>query len=133
MRLYLDACTIIYAVEGEPTFRVSVLSHLSRALSENGSLALTSALSRLECRVKPLKDANNALLKTYEDFFQHPRVVLADVSHAVIEEATVIRAKYGFRTPDAIHLATAIQNRADLFLTNDVALKRCTEITVQTL
>ena len=133
MRLYLDACTIIYAVEGEPTFRGTVLSHLSRALSESGSTALTSALSRLECRVKPLKDENSALLKTYEDFFQHPRVQLADVSHAVIEEATVIRAKYGFRTPDAIHLATAILHRADLFLTNDASLKRCAEIAVQTI
>ena len=48
-----------------------------------------------------------------------------------IERATELRARHGFRTPDAIHLATAIEERADLVLTGDVALRRCSEVAVE--
>jgi predicted nucleic acid-binding protein len=37
------------------------------------------------------------------------------------------------KVPDCIHLATAIEHKCDLFLTNDVALRRCTQITVEIL
>jgi predicted nucleic acid-binding protein len=39
--------------------------------------------------------------------------------------ATELRAAHGLKTPDAIHLATAIEERADLFLTGDANLARC--------
>jgi hypothetical protein len=34
---------------------------------------------------------------------------------------------------NCLHLATAIEHGCDLFLTNDVALRRCTQITVEIL
>jgi hypothetical protein len=37
------------------------------------------------------------------------------------------------KTPDAIHLATAWQQRADVFLTGDAALARCREAPVEVL
>jgi predicted nucleic acid-binding protein len=40
---------------------------------------------------------------------------------------------YGFKTSDAIHLATAIEREADLFLTGDMELRRCTELAVEVL
>ena len=59
------------------------------------------------------------------------RLVVVDVTAAVIDRATDLRVKYGFKTPDAIHLASAIVESADVFLTGDVALARCTEVTVE--
>jgi uncharacterized protein len=43
----------------------------------------------------------------------------------VLERATELRATHGFRTPDAIHLATALVQHADTFLTGDASLKKC--------
>jgi predicted nucleic acid-binding protein len=51
----------------------------------------------------------------------------------VLERATDLRARYGFKTPDAIHLATAIEEHVDLFLTGDTALARCREVQVEVI
>jgi predicted nucleic acid-binding protein len=44
-----------------------------------------------------------------------------------------LRARYGFRTPDAVHLATAISEGASVFLTGDAELVRCDEVNVELL
>ncbi len=44
-----------------------------------------------------------------------------------------MRADLGFKTPDALHLAAAIEGGCDRFLTNDARLSRCTDIAVEVL
>ena len=51
----------------------------------------------------------------------------------MIDQATELRARYNFRSPDAIHLATAILIGAEVFLTSDQKLAQCTEIRVVVL
>ena len=55
------------------------------------------------------------------------------MSADVIETATELRAKHSFRAPDAIHLASAILAKADVFLTGDQSLQRCPGLTVEVL
>jgi len=126
---YLDACCFIYLTEGAVAWRAAVESRLKGLPGTSG--LVTSRLSRLECRSKPLRDRNAALLAQYDAALATTRIV--DVSAAIIERATEIRARYGFRSPDAIHLATAIDEGADVFVTGDAALGRCAEITVDVL
>jgi predicted nucleic acid-binding protein len=59
MKVYLDASAIIYAIEGALPLRQKVLDRLTEAQSIPGSTIVTSQLSRLECRVKPLRDGNS--------------------------------------------------------------------------
>lgn len=66
-------------------------------------------------------------------FFGGVELVLAEVSAAVIDRATDLRAKYNLKTPDAIHYATAIEVGALAFLTGDRALARCSEVLVEVL
>ncbi len=73
------------------------------------------------------------LLATYDRFFGASRIELVEVSAEVIDRATSLRASYGFTTPDAIHLASAIQAKADIFLTGDSKLAGCREVMVETL
>jgi predicted nucleic acid-binding protein len=132
MRLYLDANAIIYGVEAHPQFRAGVLHWVQQAEAAAG-LLITSRLSRLECRVRPLREDNQTLLSTYEGFFARDNVILLDISSDVVDRATELRVRYRFRTPDAIHLATAILIDADVFLSGDADLARCTDIRVVTL
>jgi predicted nucleic acid-binding protein len=44
---------------------------------------------------------------------------------------TYIRAHYGFKTPDAIHLAAAVVAGCEVFLTNDHRLDRFSDLTVE--
>lgn len=126
---YLDACCLIYLTEGTPDWRAAVESRL-KTLPETTGL-VTSRISRLECRSKPLRDREAELLALYDAAFAKTRLI--EVTDAIIERATEIRARHGLRSPDAIHLATAIDVGADVFLTGDGALARCSEIVVEVL
>ena len=73
------------------------------------------------------------MLERFEGFFAREGLELVEVSDEVIELATGLRADHNFRAPDAIHLASAIVARADVFLTGDRNLRRCPGITVEVL
>jgi uncharacterized protein len=132
MRLYLDANPIIYSIEGVPEFRTSALAWIERAEAAGGAV-ITSRLSRLECRVRPLRDGNTELLARFEGFFARDGLELAEITADVVETATTLRAAHGFRAPDAIHLATAILAKADVFLTGDRNLARCPGLKVDVM
>jgi predicted nucleic acid-binding protein len=133
MRVYLDACAIIYAIEGLPKFRNVVLAQIAAVRTDPNGIILTSRLSRLECRVKPVKDQNLGLLGAYDGFFTRTSINLVEITGSVIERATELRASHGFKTPDAIHLASALENGADLFLTGDAGLSRCPGMRIEIL
>lgn len=106
---------------------------LARHSATKAATLLTSRLARLECRTKPLRDNDAALLARYETFFGAQRFRLVDLSPAVIERATDLRAKYGFKTPDALHLATAILEDVDAVITGDRDLEKCAEVPVEVI
>jgi uncharacterized protein len=132
-RLYLDTCCIIYLIEASSPFHGKVAQRLLAHRADPTALLLTSRLSRLECRVKPLRDADAKLLASYEAFFTAHRLVIAELSADVVERATDLRARYGFKTPDALHLATAIVTQVDVFLTGDAELAKCSDVKVETV
>ena len=76
---------------------------------------------------------NTLVLSKFTTFFQSPDVRVLPLSAAVCDRAAALRAKYRFKTPNAMHLAAAIEHGCDRFLTNDVKLTSCTEITVEVL
>jgi hypothetical protein len=80
VRLYLDASTIIYAIESLPPFRDIVIARITQAEGAMGGVIITSRLSRLECRVKPLRDANADLLVKYDEFFTRRLVKVAEIT-----------------------------------------------------
>jgi predicted nucleic acid-binding protein len=87
----------------------------------------------MECRVKPLREGNTALLQDYDDYFAEVVEETVVLSRAVIDRATDIRARYGFRTPDALHLAAAVVSGCDVFLTNDYRLNRFPDIAMDVI
>ena len=131
--VYLDTCTIIYLVEAGPTFHEAALASLAPYQADSNAVVVSSRLARLECRVKPLRDGNAALLAVYDGFFHARRMVLTEITASVIERATDLRARYRVRTPDAIHLATAIEAQATVFITGDATLTHCKELHVHVI
>jgi predicted nucleic acid-binding protein len=128
MDVYLDTAAVIYMVENVAPWEASVRSFLAR---ENARPRV-SMLTRLECRVLPMRDANTALLAEYDEFF-NALGELIPLEVRVIDKATELRAKHKFRTPDALHRAAAIVGECQIFLTNDGQLSRCKEIRVERL
>lgn len=129
MTVYLDACAIVYVHEGTSEVRDSVAAWLKKA-SGDGAV-MTSALSRLECRVKPMREHNGSVPALYDQFFLRQSLRILPLSDAVLDKATELRAGLGIKTPDALHLASAIIARAEVFVTGDAALQRCKEVRVE--
>lgn len=83
---------------------------------------MASDLTRLECRVLPMRAGNMQLLADYDAFFStHVREVVP-LTTPVIDRATEIRAHYRYGVADSIHLAAALASGCDLFLTKDLRL-----------
>jgi len=80
-----------------------------------------------------MRDGDVALLRRHDALFGASRVLVADISAAVIDRATSVRARYGFKSPDAIHLATAIEGGASESWTGDAGLARCADVRVVVL
>jgi hypothetical protein len=86
--VYLDAAPVIYAVEQVPLYAAAVDARLSTA----EVVQVVSDLTRMECRVKPLRDGNSDLLKDYDDYFEGAVTEIVALSREVIDGATAIRA-----------------------------------------
>jgi len=129
VRVYLDTAPVIYLVEGVPNY----VELVDKRVSVADVIQVASDLTRMECRVKPLREGNTALLHDYDDYFAEVVAEIVVLSHAVIDRATDIRARYGFRTPDAIHLAAAVLSGCDVFLTNDYRLQRFPDIAMDVI
>jgi uncharacterized protein len=129
VRVYLDTAPVISLVEEVPNYAELV----DRRVSVADVIQVASDLTRMECRVKPLREGNTALLHDYDDYFAGVVEELVVLSRTVIDRATDIRARYGFRTPDAIHLAAAVVSGCDVFLTNDYRLNRFPDVAMDVI
>jgi uncharacterized protein len=129
MRYYLDAAPIIYLIEQSQPFATAIRSKLAAP----GIVPLTSELARLERRVKPMRDGNQALLQDFNDYFANTIAEIFPLTRDVVDLATEIRAQYNFKTPDSPHLAAAVISNCDIFMTNDQRLNRYTGIIIETI
>lgn len=115
--IYLDACIVIYLVEEHPVFG----SRLEARLNDSDVYCI-SPLVEMECMVLPIKQHRQELIAKFRQFFatQHHLAM----PPAIFHHAAKLRAQYGIKTPDALHLATAIHHDCNTFWTNDDRLSK---------
>jgi uncharacterized protein len=130
--VFLDASPVIFLIEQPASFGPKVKARVT-ALLTNGERLAVSDLVRMECQVGPMKANDQVLLDQYVTFFRSPDVSVLSVSPAVCDRAARIRAHYGFKPLDSLHLAAAVEHRRTLFLTSDAQLNRFSEIAVEIL
>ncbi len=58
---------------------------------------------------------------------------MVNIDPGIAERGAELRAKYGIRTPDALQVASAIENQATIFISNDNKLKKIKEIEIAAL
>ena len=127
MRIYPDASPVIYVVQGVAPY----FDYVDARLSIPGDTLVISPLTMLECRVKPIREDDHNTLRQFDLFFENTVDEIVPLTRDVIDAATLIRARYGFATPDAIHLGAAMASGCDVFLTNDNRLARFGEMSVE--
>jgi predicted nucleic acid-binding protein len=130
MIAFLDSSALIYYFEGASQFRQAVMAELQAIKSaDTRAQVAVSRLGVMECRVKPLREGDAALLGQYDAFFAQVQIV--EMSAAVVTRATEIRASTSMKTPDALQAACALSLSADcVFLTGDAGFARVAGLNV---
>lgn len=125
-----DTAPIIYFVEANPNYDLLITEFFQR-VDDAKIIGLTSVISLCEVLVHPIRNQNTALKRRYLDILQNsPNFFTKYINSSVAERAAELRAKYNLRTPDALQIATALENNCDAFLCNDNGLKRVAELQI---
>jgi len=75
--------------------------------------------------VRPFELGDEGKIRACEVFLQGlPGLEVHPMDEKVAKEGVRLRARYGLRTPDALHLATALVHGATAFLTNDQEFRK---------
>jgi predicted nucleic acid-binding protein len=125
-RLFLDTAPVVYFVEQNPEFIARVEPIFARL--DLDIIGIVSAVTLAECLVFPIKRGLTNLEKAFEEVASSSRVEFVATDREIAKLTAIIRAKYNFQLPDSIQIATAIESNCDAFLTNDIALRKVTEI-----
>lgn len=112
--IYLDTCLVIYAFENDPVFGPRTLAALAAEPAQQFAI---SPLVKFECLVGPMRSANLVLQQYYEEGLR--QFVLLPTSEEVFLRGAALRARFGLKTPDALHLAAAQIHGCEALWTND--------------
>lgn len=131
--VYLDTAPLIYYLEENATHS-SYLNQLFKKNEAGEFIFYSSVVTLTEVLTLPFRQGNVELAEQYQYFLSETQTLkLIPVNLPIAKLAAKLRAEYGIRMPDAIHLATATEIKADWFLTNDIALKKIKGLNVITL
>lgn len=127
-RIGLDSMAYIYLLEEHPKFSILAGNIFERA--ENNKLTIVSSvLVLIEVATGFRKAKEQSLESEFQQIItEFPNLEIYDLTKNLVNRIVDLRAKYNLKTPDAIHLATAIEHKADVFITNDRQLKKVKEI-----
>ncbi len=112
--IYLDTNILIYLLEKHKNYSKNVATILD-TYSKKGYLFLSSVITVTEF----LAGTISASLDTLH---QVPRFCLINLNEDLAQKAAVLQKNNHMQIGDAIHLATAIEQKTELFFTNDKIL-----------
>jgi predicted nucleic acid-binding protein len=110
--VYVDTNILIYLYEYHPVYGRRVADELT-SLGEEGQTLISSTLIITEC----LAGTNGVTLANLHSTANLQFIHLDEV---VAEKAAGLQRETSLRIGDAIHLATALTQKADVLFTNDL-------------
>lgn len=126
----IDTNCFIYMLEGGSGGR-ELKENLFIPLEKGELNAVTSVLTIAEILVKP---KSLGLHEVCDDYVialtSYPHLEVVSFTLDIAIRCAELRAKYKVKTPDAIQIATALESKANLFLTNDLVIPEIDEIEI---
>ena len=115
----LDTMVLIYHFESHEELGPAA-TELLRAAEDGRCRLVVSILALLEVLVAPKRHRREDLCRRYREFFESfPNLEVVPIGTSVVEVASDLRAVHNLRTPDALHLGTAVHRGVDAFVTED--------------
>jgi len=113
--IFLDTAPLIYFIEGNSPYQ-DKLKKIFDSNDKGDFTFITSSITLLEVLVKPLRDGQSVLADKYKNILTKAAgIEIFDITIDLAAKAAELRAKYNLRTPDAIQIATAIDNKVAYF------------------
>jgi predicted nucleic acid-binding protein len=113
----------VYHFEGNEEFGPAA-GRLLQAAEEGRCRLVCSVISLLEVLVVPKRRGRQDLCQVYREMFESfPHLSVLPVDKVIAEIASDLRATRNLMTPDAIHVATALQAGAEAFVSQDDRLR----------
>lgn len=110
------------------------LTPMMDSLAEGNLVVISSVLALVEVLTGSFRSRNEVRSRRYLNLFEATEgVEVLDVDREIAIDAARLRARYGLRTPDAIHVATGVAAGASAFVTTDRRLSVVREIEVRVL
>jgi predicted nucleic acid-binding protein len=129
-KVFLDTSPVVYYVEAVPAF-AEVAKGIFALIGEGQMQGVVSPVTLAECVTLPIRLGQVELRQWFTDLLTGTDgISLVNIDAAIAQQAAELRIRYGLKLPDALQVATAIAAGCEVFLTNDVALKRVTELRV---
>lgn len=128
-KVYVDTNILIYLFEGFPEY-----SHLIQEIADcvdNGEITLfTGEITIAEIMVMPFKKDDKNLIRLYTEALKNEDfITLIPTTQKIYLKTAFLRAVFPrMKTPDSIHVASAIEGNTDIFITNDTGIKIPNEI-----
>lgn len=132
-RLGLDTVPFIYFVEARhPHF--ALVEAIIQQIDRGDLQGVTSVITLTEVLVHPFLHNDLVLQQAYQDLLLGSRnFETIGIDADIAKRAAELRARHRLLTPDALQIAVALDRGCQAFLTNDLALKRVTELRVLVL
>lgn len=127
--VYIDTAPVIYSVEKHKDYW-DLLIPLWQSAKKGEIELFTSGLTLLEVLVQPLRQENTGLVSAYENLLTNTEIIVQSITTDVLRSAARLRASDNFKTPDAIHAATALASGCTHFVTNDPTFTRLSSVNV---
>ncbi|MFP4395579.1 MAG: type II toxin-antitoxin system VapC family toxin [Anaerolineales bacterium] len=125
-RLFLDTAPIIYFVEEHPCYFPLVRPVFER-MDAGTLVGVVSPVTLAECLVHPYRMGHLDAVEMFSGLLTR-RMDFVPIEATIASQAAELRACHNLDLPDALQCAVALHAGCDAFLTNDIALKRVTEL-----
>lgn len=122
-RVYWDSNLFIYLHEDHPEFGPRVRRIYEEMIARNDTLC-TSVFTVGEVLTLPLRLKDEAATDAIRESMLSGEVELLPFTLATAQRYAQIRALCSIKPADAIHLATAIETKVNLFVTNDYKFRQ---------
>jgi predicted nucleic acid-binding protein len=131
--IYFDTDILIYLFENNPSYSKKIITLLDLIEALNSKIII-SGISITELFVAPFKKKDTKTVYKWIAFLKSsPQIKVVEINNQDFLDAAFFRAKYSLKTPDSIHLAKAVNSKADLLISNDKAFQKTKEIQILNL
>lgn len=132
-RLYVETSPFIYYVENHPVY-ADKMQQIFEDVNTGKIEGITSVITLAETLTKPLQTGDKIVEQAYRTLLQQTQhITLMPITAAIAERTAELRARYALKTPDALHIAAALDSGCDAFLTNDLRVRGVSEIRILVL